>query len=147
MSYATQQNLTDRYGERELRQVTDKSQPPAGTINTATVDRALADADSEIDSRLSVRYIVPIAGDTPPLVVDLACRIARYKLHEDKATDKIRADFDDAIRLLEQVAAGKAKIPGLSPPDTNPDEGSNIGAFAVRAPAPTFTAAVVEQMP
>ena len=146
MPYATQQQLADRYGARELVQVTDKAQPPTGAVNTATVDRALADADSEIDSRLGLRYAVPLTAP-PAIVLDVACRIARYKLHEDRATEKVRNDYQDAIKFLDSVAAGRAILPGVTVPQGDSAEGVNTSAAAVRAPEPVFTGALLERMP
>jgi phage gp36-like protein len=146
--YANQANLIDRYGQRELVQVTDKAVPPTGGIVAAVVDRALADADAEIDARLGLRYAVPLTAPVPPLVIDIACRIARYKLHEDRPSDKIRRDYEDAVKLLVDVAAGKAMIPGLAAPlPGSSGEGQNVGAYAVRAPEAVFTADLINRMP
>jgi len=101
MGYATQADLVTRYGERELIQVTDKAKPPTGDMDEAVVARALADADAEIDARIGIRYSVPLTV-TPSIIVDSACRIARYKLHEDRATEKIRQDYEDALRFLAE---------------------------------------------
>lgn len=149
MSYASQSELTTRYGARELVQVTDKTTPPSGSADATTIARACTDADGEIESRLGVRYVVPIAPTVPTVVVDIACRIARYKLHEDRATPKIRTDYEDAIKFLSDVAAGRANIPGLvdstgSP--TTPDDVS-VGRFAVSAPPMRITSCVMDLMP
>lgn len=147
MPYVTQSQLVERYGARELAQVTDKAVPPTGAIVDAVVTRAIADAEAEVDARLSLRYAVPLV-DVPALVADLASRIARYKLHEDRPTEKIRRDYEDAVKLLTDVAAGKAAIPGLSPLAVEAGtEGTNNGGSAVRAPEPVFTAELLDRMP
>lgn len=144
MGYATQADLSTRYGERELIQVTDKAKPPTGSVDGVVVARALADADAEIDARLAVRYAVPVV--TPPaIVVDCACRIARYKLHEDRATEKIRADYEDAIKFLADVAAGRANLPGVTEPSTG--DVVTGGRCAVAAPPMRFNDAVMGCMP
>lgn len=144
--YATQAALVERYGTPELIALTDKQIPRTGAIVTAVVTRALAAADAEIDARLALRYTVPLST-TPPFVEDIACRIARYKLHEDKASPKIEKDYEHAIGALRDIAAGRADLPGFDPPATTDGEGSNIGALSVRAPEPVFTAALIGTMP
>lgn len=146
MTYATRADLATRYGERELIQVTDKAKPPSGAADEATIARALADADAEIDSRIGVRYTVPLAAPAPGVIVDAACRIARYKLHEDKATEKIRRDYEDAVAYLRDVATGRANVPGA----TEPSGGDGVtvgGRCAVAAPSMRFTDAVLGAMP
>jgi phage gp36-like protein len=144
MGYATQADLVTRYGERELIQVTDKAKPPTGDMDEAVVARALADADAEIDARIGIRYSVPLTV-TPSIIGDSACRIARYKLHEDRATEKIRQDYEDALRFLADVAAGRANLPGV--PDATGDGVTVGGVFAVVAPPVRITDEVMEAMP
>jgi phage gp36-like protein len=146
MSYATQADLVTRYGEREILQATDKANPPAGAIDAATVAGALADADALVDSYLGNRYAVPLAT-TPARVVDLACVIARYRLHEARATDRMRRDYEDAIAFLRDVAAGRAMLPGVSEPTVATEDGLATAAAVVRAPEVWFTADVLEVMP
>lgn len=105
MTYATLDQLTVRYGERMLRQVTDRSTPPAGSIDADVVDRALADTGAVIDGYLAGRYVLPLAS-TPPLLADLAQAIAIYKLHPAAPEAKIETDYKDAIAALKQIAAG-----------------------------------------
>jgi phage gp36-like protein len=145
MTYATQNDLATRYGERELVQVTDKARPPAGIVDAAVVADALRDADAEIDARVGIRYVVPLPDPVPSIVVDTACRIARYKLHEDKATEKVRKDYEDALKFLADVAAGRANLPGV--PDAASGGVAVGGRCAVAAPAVRVTDCVLARMP
>lgn len=149
MSYASKADLIDRYGQRELVQTTDKAAPPTGTINDTTVSRALSAADAEIDSRLGLLYAVPITGTVPQRVIDCACKIARFYLHEDRVSDQIRDAYKDELKWLDDVARGRATIPGLSVDTGSVDaaEGDAEGGFAVRAPAEVFTGSLLELMP
>jgi phage gp36-like protein len=149
VSYAAQSDLATRYGERELVLVTDKSTPPTGLVDATVVARALADADALIDSFLGTRYAVPISEPAPAVIVSVACQIARYRLHEDRPTEPIRAAYEDAIRWLERVSQGRANVPGLTEPTTSVDpiEGASEGRFAVRAPEPVFTGELLSRMP
>ena len=73
--YATLDQLTERFGERMLVQLTDRASPPAGTVDADVVARALADTAAVIDGYLAGRYVLPLA-QTPPLLADLALAIA-----------------------------------------------------------------------
>jgi phage gp36-like protein len=146
MSYATQADLTARYGEREIQQATDKANPPAGAIDADAVAKALADADALVDSYLGNRYAVPLEAATAR-VVDLACVIARYRIHEARATERMRRDYDDAIAFLRDVSAGRAMLPGVSEPTVSDTDGVNTAAASVRAPEVWFNADVLAVMP
>lgn len=106
MPYATRQDLTDRYGEDEIAQ--RESVLPAGAV-----DRALADADAEIDSYLGGRYTVPLAT-VPGNVTRLAAAIARYVLLGDAAGELARKAYEDARAWLRDVQAGRAQVEGAS---------------------------------
>jgi hypothetical protein len=79
MAYATQQNLIDRFGERELIELTDRADPPTGAIDAAVVTKALADADGAINGYLAVKYQLPISP-VPVMFERFGCDIARYYL-------------------------------------------------------------------
>ena len=109
MTYATLALLQDRYGDRMLISLTDRSQPATGAIDTDVVDRALADTDALIDGHISVRYQLPMAT-TPDLVVDLAQAIAIYKLHRKSASEKISKDYEQALKSLRDISTGKIRL-------------------------------------
>ena len=116
MSYATQAELVERYGASMIIDLSDRAEPPAGAIDATVVTRALTDADAMIDGYLKGRYALPLAA-TPPLVKDLALAIAAYKLHRNVASDKIRQDYEDAMRALREIAAGTIRldVAGIEP--------------------------------
>lgn len=116
MPYATLEELTDRFGQRLLLQLTDRASPPSGTIDQAIVDRALTDTDAVIDGYLGGVYQLPLAT-TPPLVVDLALAIAIYKLHTFAPDPKIADDYSQALKTLLQISQGTVKLPaaGIEP--------------------------------
>lgn len=125
MSYATQAQLVERYGQSMLLDLTDRAEPPAGAIDPAVVDRALADTDALIDGYLKGRYALPLAS-TPPLLRDLALSIAVYKLHRNVASEKIRQDYEDAMRSLREIASGAVRL------DVAGTEPAGSGATGVR---------------
>ena len=130
MTYATQQDLVDRFGTPELAQLTD---PVSGTtINATTVARALGDADAEIDGRLAPRYQLPLAS-TPLVLVRVAADLARYFLWDARATEQVRNRAQEARRLLDQIAAGDVVLGGATVLAAGP------AAVAVVASSPTRT--------
>ena len=110
MSYATLEQLTDRFGEQLLVQLTDRAQPATGAIDETIVDRALADADAVIDGYLAGRYRLPIETDTPALLIDLALVIAIYKLHPYGTDEKIVRDYDQALKTLRDISSGAIRL-------------------------------------
>lgn len=121
MTYATQQNLIDRFGERELIQLTDRD--GLGVIDATVINRALTDADAQINGYLAARYTLPLTVPLPTILERLACDIARYALHEDRVTEIVDARYRDAIALLRDVSAGRAEL-GLSSTANRPASSS-----------------------
>lgn len=109
MTYATTEQLAERYGAAMLVQLTDRSEVPTGAIDREVVARALADADAEIDGFLAKRYRLPL-GVTPALVGDLALAIAIYKLHRYEPDAKIVRDAADARATLRRIATGEVML-------------------------------------
>lgn len=107
--YAQVSDLIDRYGEQEIIQLTDRATPPIGRIDTTVAERALSDADAEIDAYLSGRYSLPLAS-VPPVLTRVACDIARYRLWDDQAPEEVRSRYEDARRLLESLSAGRVTL-------------------------------------
>ena len=105
MGYAVKQDMIDRFGETEIRQLTDKADPPTGAINDVVLGRALADADGYVDAALNGRYALPLVS-IPKILVAAACNIARYQLYEDAAGEEVKRRFDDARKFLEAVSKG-----------------------------------------
>jgi phage gp36-like protein len=107
MPYAIQSDLEQRYGADELTQLTDRA--GAGVPDAIVVARSLADADAEINGYLASRYALPLAT-VPPVIVRIACDIARYRLWEDRASEEVRRRYEDARRLLESIAKGMVSL-------------------------------------
>lgn len=107
MTYATQADLETRFKNQELIELTDEA--GTGVIDAAAVAVALADADSEINGYIGSRYTLPLTQTSPELV-RLACDITRYKLYDARATELVKARYDDAIAKLRDVARGVASL-------------------------------------
>jgi len=110
MPYCTLSNIKAMMDEDEIIRFTDDYD--AGIINTSVTDKAIAGADALIDSHIAKRYSVPVSP-VPDIVLDLAVDIAIYKIYSRRSQppDEIRRKYDDAVKYLEKVAAGKIIIP------------------------------------
>ncbi len=122
--YATVQDLIDRFGERELIQLTDPDQLAIGQVK---VDRALADAHALADGLLARVYRLPLTGCVkpaptpddvhatvlvpPPQLVRIVCDVARYYLYDDLAPEsEIVRRFKQAQTELQAIADGAAQL-------------------------------------
>lgn len=107
MTYANQADLQTRFKDQELIELTDET--GTGEIDVAAVAVALADTDAEINGYLAGRYSLPLTQTSPELV-RLACDIARYRLYDTRATEQVKARYDEAIKKLRDVSIGKASL-------------------------------------
>lgn len=131
MTYATMQDLVDRFGQLELVQLTDRTNRPPTTPDETTVGLALVDADALIDGYVGKVYELPLPS-VPASLVKCAADLARYFLH-GKAADKdgtVARNYDQAMRWLRDVSNGLVKldIGGAEPPQP--------GGGSVRASRP-----------
>jgi len=125
MTYATLAQLQDRNSTRMLIQLTDRESPATGLIDVDVINRVLTDTDAMIDGYVGRRYQLPLVT-VPALITDLALAIAIYKLHRKTAPDKVRADYDDAIKALGKISTGMIIL------DVAGNEPQSSGSDAVR---------------
>lgn len=109
MTYATQDDLTERYGEPMLVQLSDRADVPTGLVDATVVARALADTDAVIDGYLEGRYALPVT-DVPPLLTEIGQAIAIYKLHVFQPDQKIEDEYKEAMRMLREIADGRVTL-------------------------------------
>ncbi|MDR2711086.1 MAG: DUF1320 domain-containing protein [Burkholderiales bacterium] len=123
MTYCTRDDLIQAFGEHELIKLTDHAR--TGAIDDAVLDRAIADAEGEIDGYISKRYGQTLAGVNLPNLTRIACDITRYRLYDDATIDTVRQRYEDAIVFLKDVAAGRASLGNA--------EIDGVGSFRVLA--------------
>jgi len=105
-SYATIANMSDRIAASDLIELTDDER--LGTVNEPRVLTAIASADAEIDGYVGRYYrrldaVTPI----PPLLVELACDIAHYRLFRfSNPTERVDTLYKNAIAKLRDIAKG-----------------------------------------
>lgn len=134
MTYATRQDLIDRFGEDELIGLT--SRHGALAIDEDVLSRALVDADAEINGYLAGRYSLPLEH-VPTILPRLAADIARYRLQEDRVTEAVATRYKDAVAFLRAVAKGEVLL-GL---DADGQQAPSAGAVpAFSSPGRVFTA-------
>ena len=117
MPYTSLPLMIDRVGQAMLIALTDRGDIPVGVIDAVVMARALADADAVINGYLAGRYVLPLAI-TPALIADIAAAVTLWKLHVTSPEDKIKADYDAAIKTLRDIAQGVVRVPdaaGLEP--------------------------------
>lgn len=124
MNYATAQDLIDRFGERELVQLTD---PDLQEVRLDKTERAIEDAQAYVDSFVGRVYALPLAGCVkpaptvadplatalvaPPQLVRVTCDVARYYLHKDFAPEnEVYLRYKAATTELQAIADGKAVL-------------------------------------
>ena len=129
MSYATLTELLERIPEGVLIDLTDDD--AAGVVDTDKVDRAIGDADTEIDSYLGRRYPLPIEP-APPLLVRLSLDLATEVLYGRRAhvdtPEAVTRAARTARSILADIAVRKADLPGLA--DTTAGAGPSGASFS-----------------
>jgi phage gp36-like protein len=141
VAYCNQADLSERFGDQELAELTD---PSVATPNAAEITKACDEAASLIDTYVSTRYTVPLSP-VPTIVRKWACDIARKFLWSDRAgPDTVVAlNYLDAVGMLKNVASGLATLP-----DSTGDEppGGDF-SIAVVAPVAIFSKDVLDRAP
>lgn len=120
MSYASAQDMINRYPNRDLVQLTNED-PTATTINDTPITQALADASAEIDGYLEGRFSLPLT-DPPAVLNRLTTDIAMYRMQSLRPLHDLedaRQRYEDAVAMLAKVAAGDLTL-GLSADNQEP---------------------------
>lgn len=106
MPYATIADLQDRLGETKLVQLTDLASPSRGLVDEVVAQRALDDADAEIDGYLVGRYALPLVP-TPPVLRVHAITIAHYRLLGPAVDDATKEGYQLVLKFLAGIAKGE----------------------------------------
>lgn len=122
MSYVTQQDLIDRFGEGEILDLSDRNND--GAIDADVLERAIADAASEIDGYLAKRYQLPLAS-IPQRLVRVGADLARLFLHTDSPPDAVVAAAAQSRAWLRDVANGVVEL-GVTPPPVASADGAKV---------------------
>jgi phage gp36-like protein len=136
MTYCTIDDIKAQLDERDLVQLTDDRD--AGIVDAAVVDRAIADADAEINGYLGARYAVPL-DPVPAVIGKYAVDMAVYHLESRRrgASEHRKERYDAALKFLTKVGEGKLTL-GIDDPEATPRE-SEAPAMASTNPERVFS--------
>ena len=135
MTYCTSEDIIAAMAEQDMTLYTDDD--GLGIPDAGILDRAIASASALVDSFISARYGAGL-DPVPDLIKSMTVDISIYKIASRRgdAPEEFRVMFDDAVRLLERIASGKADIPGVAQAE---DAGTADGAAAVVTRPQHFT--------
>jgi len=121
MAYCTQSDILEQIDEDRLIQLTDDND--AGVIDTDVVDRAIADADAEIDAYCGTRYDTPFSP-TPAMIRKISVDIGIYNLFVRRrgVPEDRQKRYDNAIKFLTNVSKGLISL-GADAPSVDDDSG------------------------
>lgn len=122
--YASKEDIDDLYGADLLIKIADQDRD--GVADPAIVQRGLDSAQGLIDGALEGKYTLPLTG-TSSLLRELAIDIAVYKicLQRSIRTNEMRQRYDDAMCILDKIAAGKQGIAITGPGGTGSGSDGN----------------------
>ncbi len=107
MSYAAIQDMIDRFGSKELIELSDHGN--TGAIDNTVLQGALDDASAEIDGYLAAVYTLPLS--TIPVVLKRLCGdMARYYLMGDRVQQAASDRYKNAVAFLRGVADEKVSL-------------------------------------
>ena len=111
--YTSLTSILQRMPEATLIALTDDQ--GSGVVDQSVVDRAISDADSEINSRLGKRYTTPV-DPVPTLLqrlsLDLAIEIIYSNRPDVETPEAIVRAAKNARQLLVDIGNKKADLPG-----------------------------------
>ncbi|OTG87697.1 hypothetical protein B9T31_04150 [Acinetobacter sp. ANC 4558] len=124
--FATVQSMLEKFGERELIQLTDTQEPYTDQINLIKMQAALDEANSEIEGYIAGRYSLPLQT-IPPFLQSLACHMARYHACTGAMSDNdpIRTRYENAIKSLKEISKGAIALGGSPAGESEPLKTAN----------------------
>ena len=135
MGYCAKSDILEQLDEDVLQGLTDDDD--AGVVDDDKVNRAIADADAEINSYCK-KFKLPFSP-VPARIRALSVDISVYRLFSRRkgAPDDRRQTYEDAIAFLKDVAKGRAGL-GVQPPPEAAGEDDYAGATRVSARTKIF---------
>jgi phage gp36-like protein len=107
MTYSNTQILSQRFGEDELKTLTDRD--GSNALNVQILENALNDADALINSALKHRYSVPFSP-VPTIIKLIATDIAYSRLFTHHRPPIVSEILNDAMKQLSDIASGNFNI-------------------------------------
>ncbi|NJL03254.1 MAG: DUF1320 domain-containing protein [Spirulinaceae cyanobacterium SM2_1_0] len=116
--YATAVEFQSKFGVPETVALTNLETIGAVAVDLPTLEQTLMDVTAEIDGYVGARYALPLPS-TPSTLRAAACDMARYRLDRNLQREDVRLRYEDWIKFLRDVAAGRASL-GLPASDQSP---------------------------
>lgn len=109
MAYCTEADIINQLPEERLIELADDDGD--GIADIGVVDKAIADADAEIDTYLSSRYTVPLSP-APAIINKICVDIAVWNLFSRRqvADDVAKERYRAAVDLLKLIAKGDVSL-------------------------------------
>ncbi|MEQ1412244.1 gp436 family protein [Acinetobacter indicus] len=124
--FATLDAMRNKFGERELIELTDIETPYTDAINETRLNAAMQQANSEIEGYIGARYALPLQT-VPPFLQSIACDMARYHASTGAMSenDPIKTRYDAALKTLKEISKGTIQIGGNPTGEASPVQSSN----------------------
>lgn len=111
MPYASGADMLLRFGETELRQLSDIGTPRTGSINDELISRVLADASAWIDGYLVGRYPLPITDAGALVILSMhCCNEARFLLMTSSADEAAVKAHEERAAFFMAIAKGTVSL-------------------------------------
>lgn len=121
MAYITRDDIELEFGAGNVSKWADTDNDGVKATIAAKIAAIIADADDEVDARLSGgRYTVPFTGTAPRLINRAARLIAGVLLRRARGADDpddpdgIENRYDEALGLLKGIRTGEIVLTDLS---------------------------------
>lgn len=112
MTYATEQDFIDRFGEQEMVELTNLYSPSAQSIDTDILERNQESAAATINGMISncpaVAELLPLEAPYPPLLIQFELDLTRYNLDTLAARPDVKDRADEVMRQLRLI--GKCEM-------------------------------------
>jgi phage gp36-like protein len=139
MPYATVADMIAAFSEAEIIELSNIDYPDNATVSKDVVERAIEDAQAQLDSYLAVRYKVPLVV-VPAVIRNYTCDVARYILDKDKPREEVSRRRDLVFYYLKDLAANKASLPGIvDGTDGSTTDAGNGDVVLFKSPGRTWT--------
>ena len=101
MLYLDRDDLVARFDEGEIE---------ALDPSNARVREVIKDTCAEIDSVLVETYALPLPSGNWPLLKSIGADIARARLYDDEAPDRVLGRLSSARKMLREVGTGERRL-------------------------------------
>jgi len=107
MTYATEQDFIDRFGEQEIIELTNLYSPEATFTNTDVLERNQASAFAVINGMIAncpaVAELLPLSEPYPPLLVQYELDLTRYYMDTLATRPDVRERANEVMSQLKLI--------------------------------------------